>query len=392
MKKSKFLLSKSLPVFTSFVILGFDDIVGVATGFIKQDFNLTDDIAQLVPSMALFWFFVLAVPAGILQDRLGKKRMLNFGIFITGLGMLIPVIYYSFPLIMIAFVFLGIGNTIVHVSANPLLYDVSPKEKYSSYMSFSQFLKASISLLGPIITTFVAIQFGDWKLVFAIYSITSFLSAIWLYSTRIPEMKSKEEPATFSSCFSLLKNRFILALVLGIFMLVGADVGMNSNIANFLMNRFELSLENASLGISLYFLALMIGRLLGAVILNWVSSQFFLLITSIIALTSLVSIMMAPTLIMTQVAIFMVGLGSGNLFPLIFSLAIEHLPKRSNEISGLMIMAISGGAVLPPIMGQISTNIGVKESLIVLIVAMTYLVGLGIYSLKKYKYGYARSN
>ena len=383
MNNSKIGLKQTLPVFMSFIVMGFVDIVGVATGFIKKDFGLTDDLAQLIPSMALFWFFLLSVPSGILQDKFGKKRMLNIGMSLTGLGMVIPFFHYSFPVMLAAFIVLGIGNTIVQVSANPLLHDVAPREKFSSYMSLSQFIKAIVSLLGPIITTLMATVFANWKLVFAVYALTSVLSVLWLYFTNIEETKSSHSAATFKSCFSLLKNKFIVVMVLGIFMLVGSDVGMNSNIANFLQNQFGLTLERASLGISLYFTALMIGRFSGAVILNWISARRFLLLTAIVALISLVGMLLVKSVLVVQIAIFMVGLGSANLFPLIFSIAVEKMPDRANEVSGLMIMAVSGGAFLPPLMGMISTGFGVKAGFLVLVVAMIYLVSAGIYSLKK---------
>jgi fucose permease len=380
---SKIGLTKTLPVFMSFIVMGFVDIVGVATGFIKKDFDLPDNLAQLIPSMALIWFFLLSVPSGLLQDRFGKKRMLNIGMMITGVGMIIPFISYSFPIMLAAFIVLGIGNTIVQVSANPLLHDVSPREKYSSYMSLSQFIKAIVSLLGPAITAFMASSFGNWKLVFAVYAITSLLAVLWLYFTQIEETKSTHAAATFKSCFSLLKNNFILLMALGIFMLVGSDVGMNSNIANFLQTQYGLTLETASLGISLYFTALMIGRFSGAVILNWISARVFLVITAVVALVSLVCMLIAPSLLIAQIAIFMVGLGSANLFPLIFTIALEKMPDRSNEISGLMIMAVSGGAFLPPLMGLVSTSAGVRAGFLVLVAAMVYLVGVGVYALKK---------
>lgn len=193
----------------AFIVMGFVDIVGVATGYIKKDFGLTDNLAQLIPSMALFWFFVLSVPSGILQDKFGKRNMLNLGMLLTGLGMLVPFISYTFPMMLGAFIILGIGNTIVQVAANPLLQDVTPSEKFSSYMSLSQFIKASCSLLGPVITTFMAVQAGNWKLVFAVYAITSLVATLWLFFTKIEGSKPLQEPATFKSCFGLLRNRFI---------------------------------------------------------------------------------------------------------------------------------------------------------------------------------------
>jgi MFS transporter, FHS family, L-fucose permease len=383
MNNSEIGLNKTLPVFMTFIVMGFVDVVGVATGYIKKDFQLTDSVAQFLPSMALMWFFLMSVPSGILQDKYGKRNMLNIGMAITGVGMMVPFFHYSFPVMLAAFILLGIGNTIVQVSANPLLHDVAPHDKYSSYMSLSQFVKAICSLLGPIITTGMVAIFGNWKLVFAVYAITSFLSVLWLFMTKIEESKSRQEPATFKSCFSLLKNPFIAFMALGIFMLVGSDVGMNSNIANFLNIRHGLNLEQASLGISLYFTALMIGRFIGAVLLNWFSSRKFLVGTALISLISLVVMMIAPSLLIARIAIFMVGLGSANLFPLIFSIAVEKMPERVNEISGLLIMAVSGGAFIPPIMGAVSTSFGVIPSFFVLVICMIYLLSAGIYSLKK---------
>ena len=137
MNRSKFGTRKILPVFLSFIVMGFIDIIGVATGYIKLDFELTDFIAQFLPMMVLLWFFVLSVPAGILQDKYGKRNMLNVGMIIQAVGLGLPFIHYSFPMMFAAFILLGIGNTLIQVSANPLLQDVTPPDKLASYMSTS---------------------------------------------------------------------------------------------------------------------------------------------------------------------------------------------------------------------------------------------------------------
>ena len=376
-------LKKVLPVLMASLLMGFADIVGVATGYIKKDFGLGDDLAQLIPFMALVWFFLLSVPAGILQDKYGKRTMLNIGMGLIGVGMIVPFFHYSFSIMLFAMILMGIGNTIVQVSANPLLMDVLPKERFSSFMSLSQFIKAISSLLGPIIATFVAIQFGEWKLVFAVYAITSLIAVGWLYFTKIEESKGNEKPATFRSCFSLLNNKFILFMALGIFFLVGADVGMNTNIANYLQSSYGLTLEKASLGISIYFAALMISRFMGAVLLNWIDARKFLVVIAVLALLSVVAMILAPSVMIARIAIFMVGLASGNLFPLIFAITLEKMPDRANEVSGLMIMAISGGAIIPPLMGVMSANLGMIASLMVLVVCMLYILGASIYAFKK---------
>ena len=139
MNKSKNGLQRILPVFFSFMVMGFVDIIGVATGYVKQDFELTNFVAQFLPMMVLLWFFVLSVPAGVLQDKVGKRNMLNAGMIIQAIGLGLPFLYYSFGMMLVSFILLGVGNTIIQVSANPLLQDVSPPEKLASYMSTSQF-------------------------------------------------------------------------------------------------------------------------------------------------------------------------------------------------------------------------------------------------------------
>lgn len=379
MKNGKLSVFKSLPVFMAFIVMGFVDIIGVSTGYVKKDFGLQDKVAQLVPSMALVWFFFLSVPFGILLDRVGKKNMLNIGIVFTAIGMVIPFTCYTFPVMLTAFTFLGIGNTIIQVAANPLLHDVVPKDKYSSNLSLSQFVKAIISMTGPLLAAFMASWMGNWKLVFLVYGVTSLITLLWLFLTPIEEAGVGREASTFTSCFSLLKNRFILLMVLGIFAVVGADVGMNSNIANYLQAQFGLSLDEASLGISIYFAALMIGRVLGAILLNWVSPHLFFIATTLVCLLGILAMLLAPSLMFARIAIVIVGLGAANTFPLIFAISVEKMPDRLNEISGLMVMAIVGGAFVPPMMGYVSSTFGVLPSFWVLVAVMLYILSVSIF-------------
>lgn len=379
----KMKLHKLFPVLLSFLVMGFADIIGVATGYIKQDFDLTNFAVQFLPMMVLLWFFVLSVPAGILQDKVGKRKMLNIGILIQAFGMVLPFLHYSFPMMFVSFLMLGIGNTLIQVSTNPLLQDVSPPEKLSSLLSTGQFIKAIISFAGPLVTTFLATRFGDWKLIFAVYGITSIIVAVWLGSTSVEESKPEREPATFRSCFSLLKNRFILLMTLSIFLIVGAEVAINTNITNILMVKFGITLEKAAIGISLFFAGEMVARLIGAILLNWIKPRPFLLLISLIALSGIAGVLLSPGYIVSLLFIFLTGLGAGNMFPVIFSLALEKMPNRANEISGLLVMAISGGAFIPPIVGFVSTMVSPIASMFVIGFCMLYVLWVSLYVKKR---------
>ncbi len=372
-------LQKLLPVFLSFMVMGFIDIIGTATGYIKQDFGLTDFIVQFLPMMVLLWFFVLSVPIGVLQDKYGKRNMLNIGMVIQAVGLGLPFVHYSFGMMFASFILLGIGNTVIQVSANPLLQDVSPEEKLASYMSTSQFVKAIISFSGPIIASFMALHFGNWKLVFAIYGLTSLLAALWLSMTPIKESKPDRKPASFASCFGLLKNRFVAFMALSIFLIVGAEVAINTNIANVLIAKYGLTLDKAVIGISWFFAGETISRFLGAIILNWIKPRVFLLLTTLLALLGVLGVFLAPNNTVAFVSIMVIGLGAGNLFPIIFTMALAKMPDRANEISGLLIMAVSGGAFVPLAMGYVSTVFGPMASLFVIGGCMLYLLWVSFY-------------
>ncbi|NLI25374.1 MAG: sugar MFS transporter [Bacteroidales bacterium] len=381
--KSNRSLRYMLPIFMSFYVMGFVDLVGVATGYVKRDFGLSDSVAQLLPSIVFIWFALFSIPTGIFQDRKGKKFTVILAMMITGLGMIPPLIYYSYFTAVIGFMIIGIGNTILQVSANPLLLDYSSDETKAANLSLSQFIKAIASMLGPVIVAGLAKYTGNWRLVFPLYAVISFLSAFWLYSIKIEESRPEKEPASLKTVVQILKNPFVLIMVLSIFFQVGFDVSMNSNIANYLKTRYSISLETASLGISIYFASLMAGRLLGSILLRKVNTKIFLITSTLVTPAGLLGILASPTLRFTWILIFITGLGFSNIFPLVFALTVERKPAYANEISGLVILAVSGGAVIPPIAGILTEKYGVTSSIYVLIFCTLYTLFATYYLLRQ---------
>jgi MFS transporter, FHS family, L-fucose permease len=379
----KIKLSFVLPVFMAFFVMSFCDLVGIGVDRIKLEFGLSNTMAQLIPSAVFIWFFVLSVPMGVLQDRLGKRNVLNLGMIITAIGLLFPYFFFSKISVFIGFALLGIGNTIVQVSANPLLVDVVPSEKKSSFLSFSQFIKAIGSMIAPFVAAMFADQFGDWKLMFLAFGIVSVLAVIWLGFTKIDETKNTEKRATIGSSLGLLGNRYIALMVLGIFLVVGIDVGINAVSGQFLLNKFNAAQEFAEKGRSVYFFGKMLGTFAGALMLTMLSSRKFLLWTSVLGLVSILALLAVPTEMFAMAVIFVIGLGIANIFPLIFSLTIDKYPLRANEISGLMVMAISGGAVIPPLIGYLTDSISLTAGMFVLVVCAAYLLALAFSNLKK---------
>lgn len=376
-------LAALLPLLFSFFVMGFVDVVGIATSYVKQDFALNDKLANLLPMMVFLWFAVCSLPTGILMGKIGRKKTVLISAAVTSVGMLIPLIDYSFVTVLIAFALLGIGNTVLQVSLNPLLTNVVSKDKITSMLTLGQFIKAICSFLGPVLVSFAAGTLGNWKFVFPTYALLTILSFIWLVFTPITEevvsVKQNEE----GKIISLLKNKYLLTLFSVIVLIVGFEIGLMTAVPKYLQEHFALPLEKGALGCSLYYIARTIGTFAGSILLAKVSSRKFFIISMIIAVLSFVAFMFVGESWIVFVSLFMVGLSCANVFPIVFSDALQSDQSKVNEISALMIMGVAGGALIPPVMGAIADVTNQFTSLFVLLVILSYMLFTAAFVIKK---------
>ena len=371
------------PVLMSFFVMSFCDLVGIGVDRIKPEFNLSNTLAQLIPSAVFIWFFFLSVPIGILQDRIGKRLMLNIGMGITFIGLMIPFILYSFYGVLFGFAMLGIGNTIVQVSANPLLVDVVPSNRASSFLSFSQFIKAIGSMIAPPFAGWLALTYGDWRLMFIVFGVVTLIAVIWLGSVKVEESARTGKRATFSSSLSLLSIKYISLMALGIFLLVGIDVGINAVSGQFFLSKFQSGQTFAESARSVYFFGKMAGTFLGAILLTRLASRPFFLWTSIASVIAIIGLLLVPSEMTGMIVVFVIGLTLANVFPLIFALTIKKYSDRANEISGLMIMAVSGGAVIPLLIGWLTDSMSLTAGMLVLVFCAVYILSLSVFASAK---------
>jgi MFS transporter, FHS family, L-fucose permease len=289
-------ITKVLPVLFGFFVMGLVDLVGIATNYVKQDFTLSDTLANMLPMTLFLWFAILSVPTGIMMNKLGRKRTVIISMGITLVAMLLPLVSYNFPMILVAFGLLGIGNTIIQVSLNPLLTNVVRGDRLTSSLTLGQFIKAIAAFLGPIIAAVAAGSFGNWKLVFLIFGVITVISGLWLLLTPIHEEPLSQGTSTFGESFSLLKDKTILMLFLGIVFVVGIDVGLNTTIPKFLMERCGILLEKAGLGTSLYFVARTVGTFAGAILLAKLSGRKFFIVSMLISIPAMLVMLLIGNL------------------------------------------------------------------------------------------------
>ena len=373
-----------VPVMLCFFAMGFVDLVGIASNYVKEDLGLTDSVANIFPSLVFFWFLIFSVPTGMLMNKIGRKNTVLLSLAVTVLSLLIPLFGENFTIMLIAFSLLGIGNALMQTALNPLVSTVMGGGNLASTLTFGQFIKAIASFLAPYLAMWGATQmiptFGyDWRILFGIYFVVGILAAILLGVTPIQEdvnplvgpQKSVFEQ--FTDCFKLLGTPIVLLSFFGIMCHVGIDVGTNTTAPKILMERLGMSLNDAAFATSLYFIFRTIGCLTGSFFLRVLPNRTFFIISVVMMALSMCGLFIGTEKWMLYTAIALVGYGNSNIFSICFAQALTSMPEKQNEVSGLMIMGLFGGTIFPLFMGFASDAIGQAGAVIVMAIGVVYL-------------------
>ena len=368
-----------IPVMFCFFAMGFVDLVGIASNYVKEDLQLTDSVANIFPSLVFFWFLIFSVPTGMLMNKIGRKNTVLLSLAVTIISLLLPLFGETFAIMLCAFSLLGIGNALMQTSLNPLVSTVMRGGNLASTLTFGQFIKAIASFLAPYLAMWGATQvlpsFGyDWRVLFMIYFVVGILAAALLAVTPIEEEeKSEGKASTFTECLKLLGTPIVLLSFFGIMCHVGIDVGTNTTAPKILMERLGLTLNDAAFATSLYFIFRTIGCLTGSFFLRVLPNRTFFVISVIMMALSMCGLFIGTEKWTLYTAIALVGYGNSNIFSICFAQALTAMPQKQNEVSGLMIMGLFGGTIFPLMMGFASDAIGQAGAVAVMAIGVIYL-------------------
>lgn len=367
-----------LPLMLCFFSMGFVDLVGIASNYVKADLGLTDTVANTLPSLVFFWFLIFSVPTSMLMNRIGRKRTVLVSLLVTAVSLFVPLVGSSLPVMLAAFSLLGIGNTLMQTSLNPLVSTVLGSKNLASTLTFGQFVKAIASFLAPYLAmwgaTGVIPACGmGWHVLFAIYFVVSLLSTLMLAITPIEET-AVGQASSLKACFALLAHPVVLLSFLGIMCHVGIDVGTNTTAPKVLMERLGMGLNDAAFATSLYFIFRTVGCLTGSFFLRVMPTRTFFIVSVAMMALSMVGLAVGHTQWVLYAAIALVGYGNSNVFSICFARALTAVPERQNEASGLMIMGLFGGTVFPLLMGLAADAMGQAGAVAVMAAGVVYLI------------------
>jgi MFS transporter, FHS family, L-fucose permease len=371
-------------IYLIFLVMGFGDLIGPLVSLVKQKLQISQFDASFIAFAGFIMFGTLSIPVGVLQARLGKKPVAIGGLILVLTGVTTPLIgLASYAGYLTAVLLLGAGVTILQVAGGPLLQEISAAGAFARNLTFGQFVKGIGTLSAPLIPILAYRYFDNrWELVFPIFAAGTVvaLAAMFFHSK---SQAGTLHAATFAACFALLINRRIAFLVLGIFLYVGAEVCISSMLPSILEKQYGYNLADYGMaGTGIFFLTLMTGRFAGSLVLARMRPSQFFLLSCTVALAGLTLLAFGSGVI-GFVSAALVGLGFANLFPLVYSIAMELLPAKANEISGLMVTAICGGAIVPPVMGYVSEQTSLTIALAIPTLCIVYLMTIAIYERRR---------
>lgn len=366
-----------VPLMFCFFAMGFVDLVGIASNYVKEDLCLTDAQANVFPSLVFFWFLIFSVPTGMLMNRIGRKRTVLLSLVVTLISLVLPVFGNGFVIMLLSFSLLGIGNALMQTSLNPLISTVIKGNHLASTLTFGQFVKAIASFLAPYLAMWGAMDvlpsYGlGWRALFVVYLIVGVFAASLLAATPIEE-EPVDKASSIADCLSLLGKPVVLLSFVGIMCHVGIDVGTNTTAPKILMERLGWTLNEAAFATSLYFIFRTLGCLTGTFFLRVMKTRTFFVISVVMMALSMVCLLVGESQTVLYIAIALVGYGNSNIFPMIFSQALLSIPEKKNEVSGLMIMGLFGGTIFPLLMGFASDAIGQVGAVVVMAIGVAYL-------------------
>ena len=371
-----------ISVMFCFFCMGFVDLVGIASNYVKADLHLSDSVANIFPSLVFFWFLIFSVPTGVLMNKIGRKKTVLLSLVVTAISLLLPLFGENFGIMLCAFSLLGIGNALMQTSLNPLVTCVMNGGHLAAVLTFGQFIKAIASFIAPYLaiwgTTQVLPSFGyDWRILFAVFLIIGIFATALLATIQIDEPEATAANMSvgnqFAQAFALLGKPLVLLTFLGIMCHVGIDVGTNTTAPKILMERLGMTLNDAAFATSLYFIFRTIGCFTGSFFLRIMKARTFFLISVVLMAASMACLLWGDSKWVLYAGIALVGYGNSNIFSICFSNALMAVPEKQNEVSGLMIMGLFGGTLFPLVMGVASDAMGQAGAVICMAVGVIYL-------------------
>ena len=360
---------------------------------LKGVFELSYSQAMLIQFCFFGAYFLVSLPSGALVKKLGYQKGIVIGLTVASLGCLCfypAAALHSYPVFLLALFILASGITLLQVSANPYVSMLGQAKTASARLTLTQAFNAlgttvapffgALLILGQAAESMSAQESAQSVQMPYVLLAAMLLALAGLFAyLKLPKMTVADEILTDGATTSAWQYKHLVLGAVGIFAYVGAEVSIGSFLVSFLAepNIAGFAESEAAKYIAYYWGGAMVGRFIGAAVMQKIAAGSVLCFNALLAVL-LIFITVTTSGSVAMWAILLVGLCNSIMFPTIFSLAINGLGKDTGQGSGILCLAIVGGAIMPLIQGVLADQIGVQMAFILPIVSYVFIAYYGL--------------
>jgi FHS family L-fucose permease-like MFS transporter len=378
-----------------FGIFGFlTSLNNVLVAKLEAVFRLEHGPAMLATAAWFFAYLVFSVPSAKVIEAVGYKRTMVISLFVMVLGamLFIPAAnMVSFRMTLFAIFVLATGVCGLQTSANPYVSILGPEHSAPARLTLAQAVNSIGSLAAPWIAGIFILTNPNELLdsaatahmlrgPYLAIAAALFLLGITVMMLHLPAITMSQDAQTTAgeaAGRSIWSYRHTVLGMVGIFFYVGLEIALASITIQFCLGQGMTKVETASLMVSLFYLGMMIGRLLGSFIMTWIKADKLLILLGIFGVVLLLAAMFTHGMVAIA-CLVLTGIANSIMYPTIFALGVAELGPLTSRGSGVVTIGNVGGAIIPPLFGALADKIGIQYAFVLPIIAYLYVVYYGM--------------
>ncbi|MGX5855320.1 MFS transporter [Dyadobacter jiangsuensis] len=389
-------------IFLIFFVISFlTNILGPIIPDIVKSFDLSIGLAGFLPFAFFVAYGVMSIPAGLMVEKFGEKVMLISAFLLAFGGALLFALIPGFAIALFSLFLIGIGMAILQVVINPLLRVSGGEEKFAFYSVLAQLFFGAASFLSPLLYSYLVLNVHSgnsgflidvlnglvpenlkWVSLYWVFAVIALAMVVVIALVKFPKVELLEdERIDVGKSFSeLAGNKWVWLFFLGIFAYVGTEQGIANWISQFLQTYHEVDPATTGASVISYFWGLLtIGCFLGLILLKIFDSRKVLIFFTCGGIASLLMALFGSKE-MALIGFPMAGFFASVMYSVIFSLALNSVPKHHGTFSGILCAGIAGGAVVPLIVGGLGELVGLRFAMLFLLIPLGYILSIGMWA------------
>ncbi|WP_031528765.1 sugar MFS transporter [Dyadobacter crusticola] len=399
MQRNSFIVVLILLIF--FVISFLTNILGPIIPDIVRDFSLSLGLAGFLPFAFFVAYGVMSIPAGLMVEKYGEKRILIAAFLLAFVGALLFAILPGFAIALTSLFLIGIGMAMLQVVINPLLRVAGGEERFAFFSVLAQLFFGAASFLSPLLYTYLVFHVHSgqsgfmidilndlvpenlkWVSLYWVFSMIALVMVLLIAFVKFPKVELlEEERIDVGNAFKeLAATRKVWLFFLGIFAYVGTEQGIANWISQFLQTYHDVDPATTGASVISYFWGLLtVGCFLGLILLKLIDSRKVLVFFTSGAVIALLAALFGSK----QMALYgfpLTGFFASVMYSVIFSLALNSVPRHHGTFSGILCAGIAGGAVVPLIVGGLGQLFGLQSAMLFLLIPLGYILSIGIWA------------